>query len=699
VRAGRGSAAFRAALLFVVVFAVSVQYFLFRWPGWMYAYLIPEDAVSLAWVSPVFFISVVAAGLVGASVSLQLIRAGKMSWAVANALLGLGAWALIWMVTWDPYFQVGTYQSYHAGLAPPLNEVPSFQSAMNVVGLIQVLVGVGAVVWLLRAGSRAAQASRIRPDLSATEWRREREPPQPAATAAANPVIEGGFIGGIRPIDGAPLEPVPITPLADIHAMAQRARAAQQSWSMRPLDERAELLRLAGRRLLRRAEEAARILEAENGRPVAESLLSEVIPSADLFSYWTTSGRNLLQGDEVPIDPITFPGKRGVIERLPRGVVAAISPWNFPLMLPLRTIVPALLAGNAVILKPSEHSARCGAFLAKLFEDLLPRDVFTLIQGGGDAAQGLIAAGMDAVVFIGSPRTGRIVAKACADQLTPVTLELGGKDAAIVLADADLERTANGIVWAAFANAGQNCAAIERCYVVKALADPLIESMRVRIAALRMGPGPEGQVDIGPLTTPSQKAVVEAQLAEARERGLLAEASRPKGGGLFVTPTLVVDPPDDLALVCEETFGPVLPIFRVKDEEEAIRRTNASPYGLTVSIWSKDTDRAERLGRRIHAGVITINNHAFTGGLAQAPWGGVRGSGFGVTNSPGMLDQLTHPRFVLVDRNKSKRELWWYPYDEGKLRLARGLIRLRAGGSGRAGALGDVVRGFLGGTR
>ncbi|HWV39145.1 MAG TPA: aldehyde dehydrogenase family protein [Vulgatibacter sp.] len=745
VRAGRGRAAFRATALFVVVFALTVQYFLLRWPGWMYSYLIPETDVRLGWLSPAFFAAVLGAGLAGATVSLHLIRAGRMALAALNVLLGIGAWIAIWIVTWDRYFHLGDYASYHAGLAIPVPESAPFTRALNVVGAIQGIVGLACAVWIVFEGRRARRSGAVQPDPAPIEWRdagaaAPRTPPPPS-------VVEGGLIRGIRPIDGTPLELVPVTPLSEIDGIVRRARDAQREWALRPVSERADAIRAAGKRLLARAEEAAAILEEENGRPRAESYLSEIVPSADLFSFWARKGALLLQGTDVPIDPLTFPGKRGVVERVPRGVVGAITPWNFPLMLPLRTVVPALLAGNAVVLKPSEHGARAGAFLGSLFDGLLPPHLLAVVQGGGEEAQAILSVGLDALVFIGSPRTGRAVARACADTLTPLVLELGGKDAAIVLEDADLDRTVNGVVWGAFANAGQNCAAIERCYVLEGIADAFIARAHARIATLRTGWGGEGEVDVGPLTTPSQKAIVDAQLREAAERGVVrGRAERgprfveveapegsvvvrgtpvrgtdasgvevegtkvggtevppagggevlagaiPPGDGLQVAPHLVVDPPEDLALVREETFGPILPIFRVRDEEEAIRRANSSPYGLTVSVWSRDLRRAERIGRRIHAGVITVNNHAFTGGLAQAPWGGVRGSGFGVTNSPQMLEELTRPRFVLVDRSKAEAELWWYPYDAGVLRLARGLTRLR---SGEFGALGDVLGGFL----
>lgn len=685
IRAGRGRLVFWVAVAFTTYFALTVQYFLFRYTAWMYAYLFHEEAFSLAWVSPVFFFAVAIAGVLGAYLTQHLVATGRSLLAVGNALLGFAAWGILWYATWDAYFEVGSFAAYHAGTAPASYEVPDFQAANAIVGGSYALLGVGLGAYLLGAGRRARRLAAVQPDPSEEDWRAL----SPTIVAPASAAVVDGAIRGVRPRDGTPLPPVPITPLDEIPSLVHRARGAQAAWARLGLDERRARLQGIERRLLAEAEGFAALLEEEIGRPRAESYLVEIVPSADVFAYWLARAPVLFAARPVAIPRLVFSGKRGVVERLPRGVVGVIMPWNFPLALPLRTIVPALLAGNAVVFKPSEWAPRTGARLAELFAEAIPEGALQLVQGDGRAGEAMIRAGLDLVVFTGSRRGGEAVARACGETLTPLSLELGAKDAAIVLADADLERTAAGIVWAAFGNAGQNCAAIERCLVVRDVRDAFLLALERELARLRPGPAAEGEEDLGPLANPMQKQVVESQLAASAGERIFGPPCR---GGLYVQPAIVVDPPEDSPLATEETFGPVLPVFTVRDEEEAVARANRSPYGLTVSVWSRDLARAERIGRRIHAGVVTVNNHAFTGGLADAPWGGVRGSGFGVTNSPEVVQALTRPRFVLVDRGSVARELWWYPYGRSTLGLARALTRLRSGTSGKASAAVEALR-------
>ena len=689
VRAGRGKTAFYAGALFTCFFALSVQPFLYRWTAWMYAYLVSEERFRPGVVAVPFFVAVAGAGIAGAYVSLHLVRGRRMALAVVNVLLGAGIWACIQAATFQEYMTLApTLEAYRFGAGVPLASVPAFQRDFNLAGAAQGLVGVSLAIWLVVAGRRAVRAAAVQPDAAPEAWRHVAEGPK-LPVEAVPPPIEDGKIVGTRPGDGAPLPPVDVTPLAEVPALLARAREAQGAWARLPLAERVKRVEAAGKALLAAGKEAVRLLEDENGRPQAESWFFEVLPTADLFAYWCKRAPVELQPDPVELDPIAFPGKRGAIEKLPRGVVLVISPWNMPLNLPLRPAIPALLAGNAVVLKPSEHTARCGALLGKIFGEALPPGVFQVAQGGGDLGAALVEGGVDLVSFTGSPRTGRAVAEAAARQLTPALLELGGKDAAIVLADADLARAARGLAWGAVATAGQNCAGIERCYVMKQVAPALVEKLKAHVSKLRTS-GPE--LDVGPLTTEAQAKLVAAQLAEAKARGV-PFALGGEASGRRIAPTILVDPPEDLALCREETFGPVLPIFTVADEEEAVRRANASPYGLTASVWSKDTYRAETLGRRLQAGVVTVNNHGFTGGVAGSPWGGVRGSGYGVTNAARTLDEVTRPRFVLVDESRGKAEPWWYPYDRSALDVGEGMAALRAGD---LGALGRVVRGFLG---
>lgn len=489
------------------------------------------------------------------------------------------------------------------------------------------------------------------------------------------------------PIDGSPLPDVAATAIDEIDALVAKARGAQRAWGKTSVSGRIAALAPAKDRVLDRAAAIAKKIHDEVGKPEAEALLGEVLASADVLAYWSEAIEELLEAHDVVLDKMSYPGKQGVIHREARGVVVVIMPWNFPFALPLRTIVPALLAGNAVVFKPSEVSPRCGALVGELFEGLLPAGVLTVVQGGGDAGAALCNADVDLVVFTGSVASGKKVARACAEKLVPCSLELGGKDAAIVLADANLDRAANGIVWGAMMNAGQNCAAIERVYAEAPIAKALTEKIVAAAKALRPGD------DVGPLTTEAQRSIVARHVAGAKDAGAdLRVGGEPGAEGYAFAPTVVEVADDDMDLMREETFGPVLPIATVKSADEAIARANASKYGLTASVWTKDLDRGKKLAHELRAGVVTINNHSFTGALPGAPWSGVGETGYGITNSPLALEALTRPRFVLVDASRGVRELWWYPYTPALTTIALAMATLRSGTVGLFAKIGALVR-------
>jgi acyl-CoA reductase-like NAD-dependent aldehyde dehydrogenase len=327
-----------------------------------------------------------------------------------------------------------------------------------------------------------------------------------------------------------------------------------------------------------------------------------------------------------------------------------------------------------VIFKPSEVAPRAGELVESLFDGLLPPGVFQVLQGGPDLGAALVAADVDHVVFTGGVKAGRAVAHACAERLAPCSLELGGKDAAIVLADANLDRAARGIAWGALTMSGQNCASVERVYVEERVATAFKEKLVSVVRALGSG-------DVGPLATDAQARVVAGQLADAEAAGarvLLGGVPSGSDAGRKVPPTVLAVDSDDLAVMRDETFGPVIPVAVVQSPEEAVRRANASRYGLTASVWTRRLAVAEKLAHQLRAGVVTINNHAFTGALPAAPWSGMGDSGSGITNSPLALDALTRPRFVLVDRNRATRELWWYPYTPALRTIALAFAVLRS---------------------
>jgi acyl-CoA reductase-like NAD-dependent aldehyde dehydrogenase len=509
--------------------------------------------------------------------------------------------------------------------------------------------------------------------------------PAPEKGAADTPVTAGPFPTQ-SPVDGSPLEAVTPTDPGAVGSAVERARSAQKKWAELSARDRASAIGKVKRRLLSRAEEIATLVRLECGKPIEEAALAEVLPNADLIDYWRSSIEELLEATTVELDALAYPGKLGRIYREPRGVVGLITPWNYPVAIPLRTIVPALLAGNAVVFKPSEITPRSGALVASLFDGLLPEGLLQIVQGGGDVGAALIAGGIDVCVFTGSVATGRKIAVMCAERLIPCSLELGGKDAAVVLRDASLERTARGLVWGAFTNAGQSCASIERVYVERPIADALIA--RVVELAKELRPG----VDTAVLTTERQCAIVRRHLEEAVASGAeVLTGGAPEAGSLAFQPTIVKLTGEDTPLLVEETFGPIMPIVVVESEDEAIERANQTRFGLTTSLWTRRVNHAHELARRLRSGVVTINNHGFTAALPDAPWTGTGESGFGITNSPHALGELTRPRFVLEDRSRAKRELWWYPYTPVLRTIAFAMARAR-GGAGFFGRIAAVFK-------
>lgn len=472
---------------------------------------------------------------------------------------------------------------------------------------------------------------------------------------------------------------VPCTPVAEVAGLVARAHVAQRAWSARALDERIRVVKNLRGAVLARAEDLAAVLVAEIGKPAGEAWTSEIVTAAELFDGWLEVIEDELAPLPVALNPVNYPGKSVEVEQDPVGVVGMVMPWNYPVHLPLRTIVPALLAGNAVVWKPSEHAARCGALLAEILAGVLPPDLAVTIQGGREQGEALVDAGVDRVVFVGSVPTGRAVARRAAERLVPVSLELGSKDPAIVLHDANLERAVQGIAWGAFHNAGQDCASVERCYVDARLHEAFVARMVVVVGALR----PE--LDVGPLINQAALDKVAEHVADALAKGaVLACGGKPTGKGFGFEATVLTNCTDDMRVVQEETFGPVLPILAFATEDEVVTRANASPYGLCASVWSKDLARAEALVRRIDAGVIYVNNCCFTGPMAGAAWSGRKESGGGVTGSRFALDALVRPRTVVIDRSRGAKELWWYPYGEPLVTMARGLVDL---------ARGSVLRG------
>lgn len=483
---------------------------------------------------------------------------------------------------------------------------------------------------------------------------------QPTTQAAAD---AAEVIRNVEPANGQPLPEVPVSSEADVRAAVERAREAQKGWAALGFNERRRRLIRFKDLLLDRAESIAEIVSRENGKPRFEALLHDVIPVAELTIYYARNAQRILRDE--PIQPRLFPHKRSMLRYEPRGVVGVISPWNFPFSLPMGEVITALAAGNAVVVKPSEFTPLSMSEGARLLEESgIPKDLVAVVPGYGATGAALIDAGVNMVVFIGSVATGRKIAAACGERLIPCVLELGGKDPALVLADADLDRAAKTVVLGAFANSGQICASVERVYVDRRIAEQFTEKVVALTRTLRQGDAGEGEIDVGAMTMPAQMQTVARHVEDAIARGAIARTGglpQAIGNGRFFPPTVLTNVTQEMTVMREETFGPVLPILPFDSEEEAVRLANDTPYGLNAYVFSRDRRRAEQIAHRLEAGSVLINDVLYTHAAPELPWGGVKQSGIGRTHGAQALKEMCWIRHVNVERLAIPAP-WNYPY-------------------------------------
>ncbi|MFU8806925.1 MAG: aldehyde dehydrogenase family protein [Bradymonadaceae bacterium] len=484
--------------------------------------------------------------------------------------------------------------------------------------------------------------------------------------------------GTFSPADLSTLDAVPSTPVEEISTYVAKAREAQRGWGALSLVQRNARIEAFAQEVLRRADEICAIVSEETGKSPTEVLLSEVSGIGEYSAGAFKEARIALKPVKASISKVVYPGKRAVIEAVPRGVVGIIAPWNYPLSIFYKPLFPALLSGNAVVLKPSEFTPRTGAWLAEVACEVLAPDLVQVVQGGGDVGAALIGAGIDALTFTGSVATGRKIAARAGELLIPCSVELGGKDAAIVLADCDMDRTLVGVAQWATHNCGQNCAAIERIYIEERIADEFVGRLGKIFDTLRVVPEAE-YCELGPLQNHQQLAIVEDHVADALEKGArLVSGGERTGPGLGYRPTLLDGCTQEMKVVTEETFGPVVAVIRVADVDEAIDLANSSNYGLNGSVWTKDLRRGEALARRLEVGVALVNNHSVTGIFPNLPWTGVKDTGTGIAASRFSYPTYIRRRTIFVDSN-TKPDPWWVPANEDSAELGRTLVEFSTG--------------------
>ncbi len=461
-----------------------------------------------------------------------------------------------------------------------------------------------------------------------------------------------------NPLTGAEIAEVRAMDVEEVRGLVAAARAAQREWSRRSLKQRAEVLLQLRRLVADRAEAIAHVIRDDTGKVMGEALFETAV-ACDQLKYLARTAPSYLLPRRAKTGWLSHRKARVAYE--PYGVIGAITPWNYPFVISMSAVNTAIVAGNAVVLKPSEYSQTTGRLVGELLAEATGLEgLVAVATGDGQTGAALVQAGVDKIAFTGSTATGKKIMAAAAESLTPVVLELGGKDAMIVCDDADVERAARGAVWGAMFGCGEVCMSIERAYVAEPVYDEFVQAVVAEARRVRTSDEPEAMY--GSMIAPFQREKVERQLAEAQSLGAkVLLGGRPiRGPGYFFEPTVVVDVNHDMALMREETFGPVLPIMRVADEEEAVRLANDSEYGLDASVWSGDRARARRIAEQLNVGTALINDHLINYLIADLPFGGTRGSGFGRVHGLEGLREFTRPKSYLEDRMTLPRELYWF---------------------------------------
>lgn len=489
----------------------------------------------------------------------------------------------------------------------------------------------------------------------------------------------------INPATGEIIGYSPIhTPEQGRRAIA-RAREAQKSWANLPLKERKQYILRMRDYLMEHADEVSEVIAQDVGKTRVEALATEVLPSVMAISYYTRKAKRFLKPKRIPHGAILFFNKRSTLYRVPFGVIGIIAPWNYPMGIPMHEIVPALLAGNTVVFKTAAETQMVGRKIEEMVKAAgLPEGVFTYLNISGSMIGPLFLEPgnhVDKLFFTGSVPVGKTLMTKAAETLTPVSLELGGNDAMLVCADANLERAVNGAIWGGLQNSGQSCGGIERLYVHQDIYEPFMRLLKERVNALRQGPDTDFNRDIGAMCTERQVKTIQHQMDDALAKGakIYAQATIDPAyaQGNFFPATVLTEVNHDMDIMREETFGPVLGVMKVHDMEEALALANDSHLGLTGSVWSNNTRTAVELGRRIQAGVITINDHLLTHGITETPWGGFKESGIGRSHGQLGFDEMSEPQVVVTEMlSFSKRNVFWQPYSESVYTGLRGTLEL-----------------------